>query len=72
MSDRNTGPAAPIFDAMDTVGAQIEQQANMVEMLAAGRPLGSALLGAGIAFGVIIGGLSAFVIVFLILVKVLN
>lgn len=72
MSDENTGPAARIFDAMDTVGSQLERQANMVEMMASERPFGSAIMGAGIALGVIIGGLATFVLVFLILVKILN
>ena len=72
MSDKNTGPAAPIFDAMDGAGMQIERQADTIEMMAAGRPLGSAILGAGIALSVILGGLATFIIVFLILVKILN
>ncbi len=72
MNGKNTGPAAPIFDAMDGAGAEIERQADSVELIAAGRPLGSAILGAGIALSVILGGLGTFIIVWLILVKLLN
>ena len=63
-------PASGMMAAADRAGGEIERGMDMIEQRAAERPFGSALLGAGLAVGVVAGGLGAFGVVFVVLVKV--
>lgn len=69
MSDAKK-PASGMMAAADRAGGEMERGIDMIEQRAAARRFGSALLGASLAVGVVAGGLGAFGVVFVVLVKV--
>jgi hypothetical protein len=54
---------------LDETGAAMEREADKIEMMFGRSAFGSFALGVLLALGVIGGGLGAFVIVFVVLVK---
>jgi len=54
---------------LDDLGATIERELDNVELRFASKPLGSLLLGASLALGVVSGGIATFVLVFVVLVR---
>lgn len=54
---------------LDDIGATVERQLDNVERQSGQHLLGSIVLGALLALGVIAGGLAAFVVVFMVLVR---
>ena len=54
---------------LDDIGATIERQLDVVELRFGANRIGSAVLGAMLATGLVLGGLAAFIAVFAILVR---
>jgi hypothetical protein len=56
----------------DDPGQRIQSNLDAVELAAAARPFGSALLGIALAAAVVFGGMIAFLVVFVLLVGVIR
>ncbi len=69
---RDSCLAAALFDLLDRTGAEIERHIDDIERKAARRTLGTALLGVAVALSVVLGGLGAFIALFVVLVTLLH
>lgn len=56
----------------DSIGARVERRVDTLVRSVSARPLGAVALGAALASAAVLGGLSAFILVWAVLVGVLH